>query len=189
MEENISVGSLSKSLNERNGDTAKWYDYILHAGYYIPHMIKCFFSKPGRKEKRELNVLDQVQILIESSDTHENILKCRELTHLHRIIENTKARRRLERWSLRVIAVYLFVVLLIIASCYTQWEDKPIFYTIHSVIPPNIMIAILTTTTANIIGLGLIVLRGHFLSKESVSDIISTSKEEKDLGESTSSSS
>lgn len=28
------------------------------------------------------------------------------------------------------------------------------------------MVAILTTTTANIIGLGLIVLRGHFLAKE-----------------------
>lgn len=170
MAEEVSGGSLSDSLNTKNNDTVKWSDYIFHAGYYIPHIVKCFFSKPGRKEKKELNILDQVQILIESSDTHENILKCRELTHLHRIIENTKARRRLERWSLRVIAVYLFVVLLIVSSCYTNWDDKPIFYTIHSVIPPNIMIAILTTTTANIIGLGLIVLRGHFLAKESMSD-------------------
>lgn len=34
------------------------------------------------------------------------------------------------------------------------------------VIPNPIMIAILTTTTANIIGLGLIVLRGHFLAND-----------------------
>lgn len=164
------IGSLSETLKNQERKTISWIDYVLHAGYFIPHMFKCFFSPPGRKEKREINVLEQVQILIESSATHENILKSQELTQLHRIIENTKARRRLEKWSLRVIAVYLFVVLLIVASCYTKWNDTPIFYTIHSSIPANIMITILTTTTANIIGLGLIVLRGHFLAKENMAE-------------------
>lgn len=32
------------------------------------------------------------------------------------------------------------------------------------------MITILSTTTVNIIGLGLIVLKGHFLAKESLDD-------------------
>lgn len=175
-----SGNKLFQSLSSSSSGKYKWYEYIFHLGYYIPHMIKCFFSAPGRKEKRELNVLDQVQILIESSTTHENIQKCQELTQLHRIIENTKARRRLEKWSLRVIAVYLFVVLLIVMSCYTSWGDTPLLYVIKSDIPANIMIAILTTTTANIIGLGLIVLRGHFLARESMTEGSPLSKNEED---------
>lgn len=180
MAETGSGNKLSQSLSSSSSSENRWYEYILHLGYYIPHMIKCFFSAPGRKERRELNVLDQVQILIESSTTHENIQKCQELTQLHRIIENTKARRRLEKWSLRVIAVYLFIVLLIVMSCYTSWGNTPLLYVIKSDIPSNIMIAILTTTTANIIGLGLIVLRGHFLAKESMTEGKSISENEKD---------
>ena len=181
MRRRIVLNNLSRSLNNQESNALKWYDYLLHAGYYLPHMIKCFFREPGRKEKKELNVLDQVQILMESNPTPENIQKCQELTQLHRIIENTKARRRLEKWSLRVIAVYLFVVLLIVMSCYTKCEEKPLLYVIKSEIPPNIMIAILTTTTANIIGLGLIVLRGHFLAKENMTEgKISLNKEEKE---------
>lgn len=129
-----------------------------------------FFSCTWKKEKKELKLLDLVQILIESSPTHENILKSQELIQLHRIIENTKARRRLEKWSLMVIALYLVVVLLIVISCYTELHDASILFGVKSSIPSNIMIAILTTTTANIIGLGLIVLRGHFLAKESISE-------------------
>ena len=164
------VDELFNSLENPNDETIKWYHYLIHLGYYIPYAIKFFFSRPFRKEKRELKVLDQVQILIESNATDENIAKSKELTHLHRIIENTKARRRLEKWSLRVIAIYLFTVLLIVMSCYTSCDGYPIFVKIRSEIPPNIMIAILTTTTANIIGLGLIVLRGHFLAKEKMPD-------------------
>ena len=177
------TGNLSDSLSNQGENSLKWYDYLCHAGYYIPHMIKCFFREPGKKENKELKILDQVQILIESNTTHENILKSQELTQLHRIIENTKARRRLEKWSLRVIALYLLIVLLIIMSCYTKWNGNPVLWTIHSTIPSDIMIAILTTTTANIIGLGLIVLRGHFLAKENMSDKTTASKEEKDQKE------
>lgn len=183
MAEAGSGNKLSQSLSSSSSGEHKWYEYIFHFGYFFPHMIKCFFSAPGRKEKRELNVLDQVQILIESSTTHENIQKCQELTQLHRIIENTKARRRLEKWSLRVIAVYLFVVLLIVMSCYTNWGNMPLLYVIKSDIPANIMIAILTTTTANIIGLGLIVLRGHFLARESMTDGKSFSENEEEKPE------
>lgn len=174
--------SLSDSLTTGKGETIKLYHYFIHLGYYIPYWVKFFFSKPFKKETKELKLLDQVQMLIESNDTAENISKCKELIRLHRIVENTKARRRLEKWSLRVIAIYLFVVLAIVVSCYTHWDGKPIFWKVSSSIPCNIMIAILTTTTANIIGLGLIVLRGHFLAKEDMSEnhdnILEKGKEE-----------
>lgn len=141
----------------------RWYHYIFHLGYYIPYIIRFFFSKPFKKEKKELNVLEQIQTLIESGATNENIEKCEELSHLHRIIENTKARRRLEKWSLKVIVAYLLIVLALIIVNYTLgtiFSEAPI--------PSTIMITILSTTTINIIGLGLIVLRGYFLSKESM---------------------
>ena len=134
-----------------------------HGGYVFIQKVRRFFSNPNPpKKKKELDVLEQIQILIETNTTNENIEKCKELSKLHRITENTKARKRLEQWSLKVICTYLIVVLVIIILNYTvsffNEGDAPI--------PSQIMITILSTTTVNIIGLGLIVLRGHFLSKE-----------------------
>ena len=137
--------------------------YILHAGHYIPYAIKSFFSDPFKKEKNELDVLDVVaSILSTSKCDDDSINQSQELVKLHRVIENTKARRRLEKWSLRIIAIYLFIVFLLVLSNYlhTPWFDCSLS------IPEQIMIAILTTTTVNIIGLGLIVLKGHFLANE-----------------------
>lgn len=150
---------------------SSWTDkiyYILHFGYYLPHMLKCFFSNPIKEEKHELNVLDQIQTLIETGTTDEIISKCEELSQLHRIIENTKARRRLEKWSLRVIVWYLLAVLVIVVSNYYHIDVKPFGLTLKADIPESIMITILSTTTVNIIGLGLIVLRGHFLANETM---------------------
>lgn len=77
---------------------------VKHFGYYAINAVREFFSSPYKKEKRELNVLDSIQTLLESESTDENINKCKELSKLHRMVENTRARRRLEKWSLRVIA-------------------------------------------------------------------------------------
>ncbi len=142
----------------------RWFHYLIHLGYYIPYWIKFFFSEPFKEKKRDLNILDTVQSLLESETTDENIEKSKELTHLHRIVENTKARRRLEKWSLRVIAVYLFVVLCIVLTSYVSIPSIKPYFSIC--IPKPVMITILSTTTVNIIGLGLIVLRGHFLAND-----------------------
>lgn len=146
-----------------------WYHYFIHLGYYIPYWLKFFFSKPFKEEKRDLNLLEQVNSLLDVSATNENIEKCKELVHLHRIVENTKARRRLEKWSLRVIAIYLFIVLGIVCCNYMY---VPLFSGLANIqITEPIMITILSTTTVNIIGLGLIVLRGHFLANDKSNDI------------------
>ncbi len=150
-----------------------WYHYIIHLGYYVPYWLKFFFSKPFKEEKKELNTLEQVQTLVESSVTDENLKKCDQLVYLHRIIENTRARRRLEKWSLRVIAFYLVIVLFIVLANYYSCPVIPDWLKSKSLdpaIPSEIMITILSTTTINIIGLGLIVLKGHFLAKESLDD-------------------
>lgn len=140
----------------------KWYHYFIHLGYYIPYWGKFFFSRPFKQaKKKDLDVLDKVGTLLDSETTNENIANCKELVNLHRIIENTRARRRLEKWSLRIIAVYLILVLFIVVTCYIRHEK---FHILN--IPDTIMITILSTTTINIIGLGLIVLRGHFLAND-----------------------
>lgn len=146
------------------GKIIRWYHYLIHLGYYIPYWVRFFFSAPFKEKKNDINILDTVGSLLESETTPENIEKCKELVHLHRIVENTKARRRLEKWSLRVIAIYLFIVLAIVVCNYIAVPLLSGYMDIHVTEP--IMITILSTTTVNIIGLGLIVLRGHFLAND-----------------------
>ena len=75
-----------------------------------------------------------------------------------------------QKWSLRVIVFYLLIVLFIVLVNYYSLSFIPEWLKSESSIPPAIMITILSTTTVNIIGLGLIVLKGHFLAKESLDD-------------------
>jgi hypothetical protein len=154
-----------------------------HLGYHIRRVIYDFFSEPEYKRElsRELDLLDNVRTLVDGKfiEKRENVDFVRELIRLHRILENTRARRRLEKWSLRVISWYLLCVLCIIFLTYgdCSWElIKPL----KLVIEDNVMIAILTTTTANIIGLGLIVLRGHFHLMGDISEKAADSASEKE---------
>lgn len=153
-----------------DGNKIRWYHRLIHLGYYIPYWIKFFFSKPFKIEKDgELKLLEKVSTLLDSGITDENISYSRELVHLHRIVENTKARRRLEKWSLRVIALYLLIVLAVVMFNYVSVPLLSGYVIID--IPKPIMITILSTTTVNIIGLGLIVLRGHFLANDRTNDM------------------
>lgn len=154
-----------------------------HLGYHIRRVSYDFFSEPEYKRElsRELDLLDNVRTLVDGKfiEKRENVDFVRELIRLHRILENTRARRRLEKWSLRVISWYLLCVLCIIFLTYgdCSWElIKPL----KLVIEDNVMIAILTTTTANIIGLGLIVLRGHFHLMGDISEKAADSASEKE---------
>lgn len=142
----------------------RWYHYAIHLGYYLPFWAKFFVSEPFKESKKDLNIFDNVNSILSSETSDDNIRRCKELIYLHRVVENTRARRRLEKWSLRVIAIYLFIVMLIVVLCYSKIPFISDFIQIK--IPNSIMITILSTTTVNIIGLGLIVLRGHFLAND-----------------------
>ena len=159
--------------------------HLKHLGYHIRKGIYDFFREPEYKRelRRELDLLDNVRTLVEGKfiEKRENMEFVRELIRLHRVLENTRARRRLEKWSLRVISLYLLCVLLIIiltyngSTCYLMGALK-------LGIEDNVMIAILTTTTANIIGLGLIVLRGHFFLSGDISKKKTDTASEKEEG-------
>lgn len=120
------------------------------------------------KKEDDLRLIEKVNLLLEMGDDDEKtsslIVK---YTKLHRVHENTKARRRLEKWASVVIVTYLMVVLLIVLMNYISIDYKECWLgRVTMEIPDKIMFTILSTTTINIIGLGLIVLRGHFPNKE-----------------------
>ena len=74
--------------------------------YKVWFNIRRFFRNPYPKEKKELDLLDVVDLLISTADPKNVTESCKQYVDLHRIVENTRARRRLERWvqgsSLRI---------------------------------------------------------------------------------------
>lgn len=161
---------------------------LKHGGYYIFHALADFFRRPKHQRalKEELDLIDCVKTLVDGKYIEARDLNySKELIKLHRVLENTRARRRLEKWSLRVISCYLSCILLVILLSYFRvplngTDQKEVRGILQ--IEPSAMIAILTTTTANIIGLGLIVLRGHFHLIEDTSEKNSDSSSEKKGG-------
>lgn len=150
----------------------KWFFY---AGYRFKLFLKKFFKGPF-KESSDLNFVEKMTLLFDTDPSFRNpnvIQISKDLTKLHRIHENTKARRRLEKWASRVIVIYLLIVLCLVLGNYIKIEYSGILSFMSKIsmdIPKPIMITILSTTTVNIIGLGLIVLRGHFLSRNDLHD-------------------
>lgn len=149
---------------------SKWLSY---GGYNLKLIIKKFLKGPI-KESEDLNFVEKLALLLEPGNLNDSVLqKSKDLTKLHRIHENTKARRRLEKWASRVIVIYLLIVLFLVLGNYISisYTGSLSFMNKISInIPKPVMITILSTTTVNIIGLGLIVLRGHFLNKDDLKD-------------------
>lgn len=117
------------------------------------------FSKgknAGKVKERDLNLLDNVSTLLSTSDvTQEEIIQTvKHLVYLHRTTENTSARKRLEKWAKRVISWYLIAILIFVCVASLKYEWMKVSDTV--------MITILSTTTINILGLGFIILKGHF---------------------------
>lgn len=116
-----------------------------------------WYASP-QSPKHDLNLLDNVEIFLNSAEASDELTLevCKRFIKLHRITENTSARKRLEKWARRTIQWYLIIVGCIIVSqglSFIKLSD-------------TILITILSTTTVNILGLGFIVLRGHFQTNQ-----------------------
>lgn len=149
----------------------------------VVSVYQTFFSyKP--KPSKELNLEDTVGNLLSPFSESGTIIpeevlnKCKELLQHQRMLEDTRARRRLEHWATKIISYYLiivFVILLLsgfasvinIMLCQFCGIDSQFVISTDSVfLSDKVLVVLLSTTTINIIGLGLIVLRGHFGNKE-----------------------
>lgn len=102
-----------------------------------------------------------------SSEKKESVVRTSmALLEAHRTVEDTHARRRLEAWARKVIICYLATVMALVVANGASRIFWPEIFVESGFISDSVMYAILTTTTANILGLGFIVLRGHFPSKD-----------------------
>lgn len=132
-------------------------------------------KKSSRHEREgEIPFMSVCATLVQGCQYEENSPKLvRELLNLHRIEQNTKARRRLERWVTRLIVWYLFTVLLLVLL-YALGPDGYLFcFRIGLEISNVVMVTILSTTTVNVIGLAIILVRGLFPSGKRNLDSIS----------------
>ena len=119
-------------------------------------LVWIWFAKP-RAAKHDLNLLENLEVFLNAAQPSEENLKIsKRFIELHRITENTSARKRLEKWARRLIQWYLIIVGIIIVAQGLEFItlSQPIFITL------------LSTTTVNILGLGFIVLKGHFPDKK-----------------------
>lgn len=130
--------------------------------------IKCFLC--GKRDITiETNTFGETaETIISTLDKldKDTLQVGKDLLHLQRDVENTRARRRLEKWACVVIVVYLIFVFTLILLNGLSMIWKPEIFKEHGFISDNVMTIILSTTTINIIGLVVIVLRGHFDNKK-----------------------
>ncbi len=152
---------ITRDYNPGDVDFIPWTN-LFYKGWWN---FRRLFSNPFKEKKKELRILDQVNVLISEGDTSKVADICEKYISLHRIVENTKARARLEKWVTRLIVGYLTLVgVILIASSFEKWlsyRDLP-----YIDIETPVLIALLTTTTVNIVALGYILVRGLFHEHE-----------------------
>lgn len=173
MAETMTYDDIVKVVKEKQEPTWKHFFPKLWSYIKIP------FVNPNAKPKsKELDVSEYLPDLLKVGTQNEASAQiCKEYIRMHRVMENTKARRRLENWTKRIIGIYLFVVLIIVllatipygeAETVACCADQATKHIIN--IDTTLLVAILSTTTVNILGLAFIVLRGYFPQLEKEED-------------------
>lgn len=160
----------SATSSRSNGKKNLW---IKHGAYSIVVFVYEYFLGP-RKPKQPKSRDNQFKFIAERliSTLPDNpdqltVDTTKQLLDQHRTIENTQARRRLEKWACWAIVIYLvcvFMLLIFNGVSRILWQD--IFTADKPLFSDNVLYVILSTTTVNILGLGFIVLKGHFPQKE-----------------------
>lgn len=142
--------------------------WIRHGMYYFS--INCWrfifgpkkIKEPTQRDSRFKFVAEQLISTLPDNAKPFIINTSEKLLSQHRTIENTEARRRLERWACWTIIVYLISVFLLVVLNGLSRIIWPKIFVQEGFISDSVLYVILSTTTINIIGLGLIVLKGHF---------------------------
>lgn len=131
--------------------------------------------QPKNKDSQFKFIAERLISTLPDNPDQLTVETTKQLLGQHRTIENTQARRRLERWACWAIVVYLacvFLLLIFNGISRILWPD--IFTANEPLFSDSVLYVILSTTTVNILGLGFIVLKGHFPQKEDKSHADST---------------
>jgi len=152
-------------LEAKEGEHHTYYISWKNFFFKIWWNLRRLFENPFKEQTKELRLLDQVEILLNEGEANGVADACERYIALHRIVENTRARRRLERWVTRLIVYYLIVVAgLLVFNSMHDWLQAKTWPYIK--MDETIVIALLTTTTVNIVALGIILVRGLFHEHE-----------------------
>lgn len=101
----------------------------------------------------KINVSTSDVIPVDIDDIDTSPLKDQEKI---RYSQDTKYRKHLTQWVMHIVPIWLLGVFFVVCMCASKkWELTDISFS-----------ALLTTTTANILGLAYIVLRGMFPQKQ-----------------------
>lgn len=145
--------------------------WVRHGGYYFTLICWRFIfgpkkvKEPRQKDSRFKFVAEQLISTLPDNAKPFVINTSAKLLSQHRTIENTEARRRLEHWACWTIIVYLLSVLGLVVLNGLSRVIWPEIFIHEGFISDSVLYVILSTTTINIIGLGLIILKGHFPQK------------------------
>ncbi|WP_289759205.1 hypothetical protein [uncultured Duncaniella sp.] len=176
-----STNPFDEAVASDSRSNSKLVLWLKHGAYSFTLFVWEYFTGP-RKPKQPKSKDSQFKFIAERLITtlpdnpdQLTVDTTKQLLEQHRTIENTQARRRLERWACWAIVIYLacvFLLLIFNGVSRVLWpniftSDKPLF-------SDNVLYVILSTTTVNILGLGFIVLKGHFPQKEDKSHSDST---------------
>lgn len=146
--------------------------WLKHGVYSLTLFVWEYFAGPSKpkqpksKDSQFKFIAERLISTLPDNPDQLTVDTTKQLLEQHRTIENTQARRRLERWARRTIAIYLaFVFLLLIFNGISRVWWPNIFNGVNPLFSDSVLYVILSTTTVNILGLGFIVLKGHFQQK------------------------
>lgn len=156
------------TFNEAVNAPQKGVGFKWRYGAYLTwSYVKEFFKGPIKPKVEHTTFADTAETLIDilssedknAANIKEVLEESKQLLDQQKTTDDTWARRRLERWATRLIASYLIFVLFLVLL---RGFINVLFISFTPFISDQVMIVILSTTTINIIGLGVIVLKGHF---------------------------
>lgn len=82
-------------------------------------------------------------------------------TRLERYADTSSLRRRTAKWVMWIVSLWLAAVIIVLVCAGLEWVT----------LSNRVLIALLTTTTVNILGLPLVVLRGLYPKEEEIDQI------------------
>lgn len=82
-------------------------------------------------------------------------------TRLERYADTSSLRRRTAKWVMWIVSLWLAAVIIVLVCAGLEWIT----------LSNRVLIALLTTTTVNILGLPLVVLRGLYPKEEEIDQI------------------
>ena len=82
-------------------------------------------------------------------------------TRLERYADTSSLRRRTAKWVMWIVSLWLAAVIVVLVCAGLEWVT----------LSNRVLIALLTTTTVNILGLPLVVLRGLYPKEEEIDQI------------------